>query len=154
MIPELDLVFERVVDVPSEMMWKCWTEPTYLVHWFTPAPWKTIDCKIDLRPGGLFHTTMLSPEGQQFPMNGCYLEIVKERKLVWTDALVVDYRPSENPFITASITFEPVGNATSYIAKVLHKDIETRKKHEAMEFHKGWGIALDQMVDYIKKTML
>ena len=51
--PKLDLMLERVIDVPRELVWKAWTTPEYVVKWFTPAPWQTVDCKIDLRPGGL-----------------------------------------------------------------------------------------------------
>jgi uncharacterized protein YndB with AHSA1/START domain len=61
--PQLDLIFERIVDVAPALVWAAWTTPEHLKHWFTPAPWKTIDCEIDLRPGGLFRTVMCSPEG-------------------------------------------------------------------------------------------
>jgi len=47
--PELDLVFERVIDVPQERVWAAWTMPNQLMTWFCPLPWKTVDCEIDLR---------------------------------------------------------------------------------------------------------
>lgn len=75
--PELDLLLERSVDVPPSLIWVAWTTPEHLKKWFTPAPWQTIDCEIDLRPGGAFRTVMRSPEGQEFPNVGCYLEIVE-----------------------------------------------------------------------------
>lgn len=65
--PKLDLVLERVIDVSPEAVWDAWTKPELLKQWFTPAPWKTVECSIDLRQGGAFSTTMQSPEGQQFP---------------------------------------------------------------------------------------
>lgn len=37
--PRLDLVFERIVDVPQELVWKAWTSPEHLTPWFTSAPW-------------------------------------------------------------------------------------------------------------------
>src|SRR6266850_1118177 len=76
--PRLDLVLERIIDVPQELVWAAWTTPEHLKHWFTPVPWKTVDCEIDLRPGGIFRTVMRSPEGQEFPNLGCYLEIIKK----------------------------------------------------------------------------
>ena len=39
--PKLDLVLERVVDVPRELVWAAWTKPEHIVKWFTPAPWTT-----------------------------------------------------------------------------------------------------------------
>ncbi|MFA7638367.1 MAG: SRPBCC domain-containing protein, partial [Parvibaculum sp.] len=50
--PKLDLVLERVVDVSPRLVWRAWTEPAHLLKWFTPKPWETVDCRIDLRPGG------------------------------------------------------------------------------------------------------
>ena len=69
----LDLSFTRIINVPRAQVWRAWTEPALLKPWFCPLPWKTIDCEIDLRPGGLFRTTMQSPEGAEFPNAGCYL---------------------------------------------------------------------------------
>lgn len=146
----LDLVLERVVDVRPELVWAAWTTPEHIKKWFTPAPWKTVDCEIDLRPGGAFRTTMQSPEGQLFPNTGCYLEVVPNQKLVWTDALLPGYRPANESFMTAIILIEPKGAGTKYTAIAIHKDEEGRKKHEEMGFAEGWGTALDQLVALVK----
>jgi len=61
--PKLDLVLVRVVDVPRHLVWEAWTKPEHLKVWFCPKPWGVSDCEIDLRPGGVFRTTMLSPDG-------------------------------------------------------------------------------------------
>ena len=150
---ELDLVLTRTVDVSPELVWAAWTQPERLMKWFTPKPWTTVDCEIDLRPGGVFRTVMRSPEGEDFPNLGCYLEIIPNRKLVWTDALEAGFRPSRRepgpncPFLfTAAILLEPSGKGTKYTAIAMHKDQEGRRKHEDMGFHSGWGTALDQLV--------
>ena len=157
--PDLDLVLERVIDVPVAAVWKAWTDPEMAKQWFTPAPWKTADVKIDLRPGGAFALTMESPEGEQFPTVGCYLEIVENQKLVWTSALGPGYRPNLVPgggtadslFFTAIITLEDLGGKTKYTALAVHGDKESRDKHAAMGFQEGWGMALDQLVALVSK---
>ena len=148
--PELDLVLERVVDVPPALVWQAWTQPKHLKKWFAPAPWTVTECEIDLRPGGICRTVMRSPEGQDFPNVGCYLEIVEGKKIVFTDALGPGFRPSENPFFTAVVTIEPHGKGTKYTARAIHGVKANREKHEAMGFHTGWGTCLDQMVALIK----
>lgn len=86
--PNLDLVLEREIDVPPEQVWAAWTQPEHLIHWFTPKPWGTADCEIDLRPGGTFRVVMRSPEGEEIDQGaGCYLEVVPNERLVWTAAL-------------------------------------------------------------------
>jgi len=93
---------------------------------------------------------MRSPEGQEFPNLGCYIEIVPGEKLVWTDALLPGFRPSEKPFFTAVVTIEPHEKGTRYQAVAIHRDEAGRKSHEEMGFHDGWGKVLDQLVAYIK----
>jgi uncharacterized protein YndB with AHSA1/START domain len=148
--PELDLVLERVIDVPPELVWTAWTRPEHVKQWFAPAPWTVSECEIDLRPGGAFRTVMRSPEGEAYPNVGCYLEIVENRRLVFTDALRPGYRPAENPFFTAVVTLEPSGGGTRYVARAIHRDVEGRKKHEEMGFQYGWSAALDQLVELAK----
>ena len=158
--PDLDLVLERIVDVPRELVWMAWTTPEHLKKWYTPVPWTTIDCEIDLRPGGIFRTVMRSPEGQNFPNVGCYLEVVKNERLAWTNALLPGYRPAiANPAcpgeifsFTAVVSLEAHGSGTKYTALVIHGDADARKRHEAMGFHDGWSKALDQLVAAVRKA--
>ncbi|MEZ6014767.1 MAG: SRPBCC family protein [Planctomycetota bacterium] len=150
--PELDLQLQRVVDVSPAAVWAAWTTPEHLMRWFTPAPWMTTACEIDLRPGGRFQTTMRSPEGAEHVNDGCYLEVVPLRRLVFTDALLPGYRPAPNPFMVGIIELEPWEGGTRYTATAKHVDRETRDKHEAMGFHHGWGTALDQLVAFVKGT--
>ena len=153
--PDLDLEFERIVPLPPKAIWDAWTKPAQLVKWFTPAPWKTIECAIDLRPGGRFYTVMQSPEGQLFPGEGCYLEVVPNRRLIWTNAMAPGFRPVPPPSaadenvnftFTGVITLTPHGKGTKYHAHVRHSNIAGRNAHAAMNFAEGWGKALDQLV--------
>ncbi len=154
--PNLDLVLEREVDVKPELVWEAWTQPKHIVHWFTPVPWKTIEARIDLKPGGEFFTVMQSPEGQKFPNVGCFLEIVPNRKLVWTDALSPGFRPVPKPesgagmLFTATLLLEPTAKGTKYIAIAKHSNETDRNNHEKMGFTSGWGTVLDQLVEYMK----
>lgn len=159
--PKLDLSFERIVDVPRALVWKAWTQPEHLKPWFCPLPWKTVDCEIDLRPGGRFYTVMQSPEGHLFPGAGCYLEVIENERLTWTNALLPGFRPAtvsatmaeENGafFFTATIQLAAHGTGTRYTATVRHADEAGCQKHAAMGYEKGWGTALEQLVAYVTK---
>lgn len=154
--PALDLLLERVIDVPRALVWRAWTEPELLKKWFTPAPWSTPECELDLRPGGIFRTVMRSPEGEEFVNDGCYLEVIENERLVWTNALLPGFRPAGPPaddppecahlLLTAVITLEDHGSGTRYTALAMHPEPGSRKQHEEMGFHDGWSAALDQLI--------
>lgn len=154
--PQRDLVLERIIDVPPEKVWRAWTIPEQLKQWFTPAPWTTVACEIDLRPGGIFRTVMRSPEGEANEDTGCYLEVVPNERLVWTGALLPGYRPApaarDDIVFTAIILIEPHNAGTKYTAIAIHRDVEGCAQHAAMGFHAGWGAALDQLVAVAKSA--
>lgn len=153
--PERDLLLEREVDVPSELVWAAWTTPDYVKQWFAPAPFTTVDCQVDLRPGGAFRTVMRSPEGEEVPNVGCYLEVVDRSRLVWTTLLGPGYRPADAPAITdpdrpppftAVISLEAIDRGTRYTALVMHSDPAACRHHAELGFHNGWATAFDQLV--------
>ena len=157
---ELDLVLQRVVDAPPELLFKAWTTPKHLLPWFCPKPYRTVECEIDLRPGGKFFVQMVDPSGNKLPAQpGCYLEVVPHRKLVWTSALGPGFRPLDPAsapwFFTAVLTFEPHGTeGCTYTATARHATKEQAEAHERMGFSQGWGKVLEQLVEYIKSTPL
>lgn len=147
-----ELVLKRLLDAPREKLYRCWTEPGLIVQWFTPPPWKTVRAVMDVRPGGASCITMQSPEGQEFPNRGVYLEVVPNARLVWTDAYTRAWEPSEKAFITGIITFEDAGaGKTNYTARVRHWTVADREAHEKMGFHEGWAIATGQLEALAKK---
>ena len=157
---KLDLSFVRQVDVPKALIWRAWSEPDLLKRWFCPKPWLTTECEMDLRPGGLFKTLMQSPEGDEFPNVGCFLDVQVNHRLVWTNALGPGFRPNQahslgvedsHFFFTATIELQDHLGGTRYFAGVQHADERACNKHRDMGFEQGWGLALEQMVDMINQ---
>ena len=140
-----DLMLTRFIPVPRLALWRCWTEPALLTQWFTPHPWTTVRAELDVRPGGTCLVTMRSPEGEEFPNPGVYLEVVPGEKLVITDAYSAAWEPSEKPFMTTIVTFAGEAGGTRYTACARHWTVDDREAHEKMGFQEGWGKATDQL---------
>jgi uncharacterized protein YndB with AHSA1/START domain len=140
-----ELVLTRLINVPRDKLFRCWIEPALITQWFTPPPWKTIAAEIDLRTGGSSLITMQGPDGTQIPNHGVYLQVVKNERIVFTDAYICAWVPSTKPFFTCILTFEDEGGQTRYTARARHWTAEDRAAHEKMGFHEGWGIATNQL---------
>ena len=140
-----DLVLTRLIPAPADKLFRCWTDTELLKQWFVPKPWTIARAEVDLRPGGGSLIVMCDPDGKEYPNAGVYLEVVPNRRLVFTDAYTAGWVPSAKPFFTAIVTFEPEGAQTRYTAIARHWTQEARQQHEAMGFHTGWGICADQM---------
>jgi uncharacterized protein YndB with AHSA1/START domain len=140
-----DLVLDRLLQAPRAAVWRCWTEPELLTQWFCPRPWRAVDFVVDLRPGGGSRCTMLGPDGETVPNEGVYLEVVPERRLVFTDAYTAGWVPANSPFFTGVIDLADEDGGTRYRVRARHWTDEARDRHEKMGFHEGWGHATDQL---------
>jgi uncharacterized protein YndB with AHSA1/START domain len=145
------LTLTRVIDAPPEKVFRAWTEPELMKPWFAPKPWTTPKIEADVRPGGSNLIVMASPEGQEFPNRGVYLEVVENQRLVFTDAYTSAWQPSEKPFMTVILTFEDLGGKTRYTARVEHWTDADREAHEKMGFHEGWAQCTEQLAALVEK---
>lgn len=147
------LTISRIINAPPTVVWKAWTTPEHLAKWWIPAPIECKVVKLDVRPGGGFETQMREGSGEFQPhLDGCFLEIDPEARLVWTTALAEGWKPVE-PWlaVTAIITFESEGGGTRYSSRVLHKSEADARKHDEMGFQEGWGAAIDQLARLVER---
>lgn len=146
-----ELSISRLIKAPPDRVWQAWSTPEHLAKWWLPAPAECRVVKLDLRPGGGFETLMREDGGDFQPhVEGCFLDVVPGRRLVWTTALAEGWRPVE-PWLalTAIITFEAVGEATRYAARVMHRNAADARRHEELGFEEGWGTVIGQLAELV-----
>jgi uncharacterized protein YndB with AHSA1/START domain len=146
-----DLILRRVIDAPRDKVFKAWTDPELLKQWFAPKPFTTPVVELDVRAGGANLIVMRGPDGQDMPNRGVYLEVIKNERLVFTDAYTKAWEPAENPFMTVELTFNDVGGKTDYTARVKHRSVADREAHEKMGFHQGWAQCAEQLASLVEK---
>ena len=145
--PARDLELNRLLEASPEKVWRCWSEPALFCQWWTPKPVVTREAVLDLRAGGRFFSLMVLPDGTEMPGDGCFLEVIPGRKLVFTDLIMADWQPAAQPGpgFAVIITMMPEGQGTRYRARARHRLPAERKAHEERGFHSGWGTALSQL---------
>lgn len=154
MTNESELTISRLIAAPPAAVWNAWSIPENLEKWWIPAP---IECRVetlDLRPGGGFVTRMREEgaAGFQPHVDGCFLDVVPEQKIVFTTVLTEGWQPAD-PWLalTAILTFEPQDGGTLYAARVLHKNPGDSSKHLELGFHEGWGTAIAQLAELTER---
>jgi uncharacterized protein YndB with AHSA1/START domain len=150
---DTELTISRLIKAPPSAVWDAWSDPAKLAAWWIPAP---ILCRVDtldLRPGGGFVTRMREGDGDWQPhVDGCFLEVLPEQRLIFTTVMTEGWQPVE-PWlaITAILTFAAQDGGTLYAARVLHKSPEDSRKHEEMGFQDGWGTTLGQLAEMLER---
>jgi len=81
-----DFVQERILDAPRELVFKAWTEPDRLAHWWGPVGFELGISKMDFRPGGIFHYSMKSAGGNEMWGKFVYHEIDAPERIVFVNS--------------------------------------------------------------------
>jgi uncharacterized protein YndB with AHSA1/START domain len=152
-----DLILERTLDAPLDLVWEAYTNPEHIKQWFAPKPYQVTEAELDLSPGGIFRFRMEGPDDFIEDGAGCVLEVIPRARFTWTSALGPGFRPNDLagkdgcegfPF-TAIVTFADAGNGkTAYRAVALHRNEADKESHESMGFHDGWGTVARQLEEY------
>lgn len=144
--PDRDLEISRHLAASPTQVWRALTEAPLLERWFCPRPWQAVNVVIEPRPGGVMHTPMRGPKGEEIDEGpGCILLADPGRALAFTDGMGPGLRPRSGGFMTGLYLLAPEGDGTRITARALHSSAEDRAHHAQMGFEPGWGAALAQL---------
>ncbi len=140
------LLIRRRLKASRAAVWRCWTEGPLLMQWHCPKPWSVTAAELDVRPGGGNRIVMEGPAGERNEMFGCYLEVVSQKRLTFTDALGAGFAPREGSFMTGFVELSDApGGGTDMIWGAKHGNLATVAQHIEMGFDAGWNICVDQL---------
>jgi uncharacterized protein YndB with AHSA1/START domain len=81
-----NLEFIRTFKAPRDLVFKTWTDPEHLKHWWGPQGFDINVFKFDLQPGGIFHYSMVNPDGDQMWGKFVFREVAGPGKLVFVNS--------------------------------------------------------------------
>lgn len=148
-----EIIITRVFAAPRELVWKVWTQPEHVAQWWGPRGFTTTVTQLDLRPGGKSRYVMHGPDGNDYPVEGVFREIVPMERIVTTDEFPEDFQAPPGVELPQGIVltalFEDLGDQTKLTLRIVHATPEDKKKHEAMGVVGGWNSSFDCMDDYL-----
>jgi uncharacterized protein YndB with AHSA1/START domain len=122
-----ELVATRTFDAPRDLVFRMFTEPEHITHWWGPRGFRTTTSEMDVRPGGVWRHVMHGPDGVDYPNEIVYLEVVRPERL--------SYDHVSPPKFQTTITFAEEGERTRVCFRMVFESAELRsmviKKHGA-----------------------
>ncbi len=152
-IGEQEFIVERQFVAPRPLVFQVFTEPEHLKHWWAPKPYTLPNCTIDLRPGGIWHYAMRSPEGQLHWARSVYREIVPPEKLAYTSTFADEHaNPVEGlPEHLTTIIFTEEAGKTKATARIQFNSAEALKIALDMQMLQGINMTWDYLVEYVQE---
>ena len=136
---------------PVDLLWRAWTEAGLLSRWFGPKGVTTQVKRHDLRPGGVLHSSMTTPDGTVMWARFDYREVEPPRLLSWVhgfsdEAGTRQPAPFPGPFpleMLTTVKFVDKGGSSEIVltwVPINPTDEERAAFIEAMAgFDMGWG---------------
>lgn len=141
-----ELIIARSFDAPARLLFEAWSKPEHLKKWFGPVGYPVTMCEMDFRVGGLWRAAMTGPSGtQQTPFGGEYLEIVPNRRIVFSNGFEL---PGAEKMIM-TITFDETGGKTVLTMRTLFASIAQKATHVGAGMAEGIASGLDQLTDLV-----
>jgi len=109
---ERELVISRVFNAPRDLVWKAFTEPERLQHWWGPKGFTTRVHKMELRPGGVFFYSQRTDDGREMYGKWVYREIVAPERLVIVSSFTDDKENLVRHPLSANWPLEMLGVST------------------------------------------
>jgi uncharacterized protein YndB with AHSA1/START domain len=72
---ELEVVMTREFDAPIALVFEVLTKPEHVRKWGATHPDRMLECSIDLRVGGNYHSSFVTEDGSVCSFRGTYLEV-------------------------------------------------------------------------------
>lgn len=142
---------ERILNAAPERIWRCWCEPKLFEQWYCPKPWTAKLMLQELHNVGKLHLKFEGPDGAGFEKNGLILECIPNQKMVFTDAFVDAWEPSNRALHVISFELEDLGDgATKYIAKTKYWNAQDFEEQTKNGYLQGAKKALDQLEELLQ----
>lgn len=142
-----EMIITRLLNAPRELVWKAWTQPEHVKHWWGPNGFTNTIHEMEVKPGGVWRFMMHGPDGMDFPNKIVFSEVLVNERLVYTHSSEDDNDP--NRFHT-TVTFEKQGDKTFLTMRAVFATAEERdrvvKEYGAME---GGNQTLARLADYL-----
>ncbi len=144
-----DLVITRIFDAPRELVFKLWTDPKHVVHWWGPKFFTNPVCELDPRPGGIMRIDMQGPDGTVYPGKGTFLEVVEPERIVFTATTLDDEEGNPQLVVLHMVTFDDAEGKTKLTLQAFVVKSAPVAAFALAGMEEGWSGSLDKLADYI-----
>ncbi|MBE1574188.1 SRPBCC domain-containing protein [Amycolatopsis roodepoortensis] len=138
-----DLTITRVLDAPRELVFRMWTDPDHLAHWWGPVGFTATSCTVNLAEGGKWRTCMSDGE-TEFWASGVYHEIVPPERLVFSFAWEEPEGSRGHDTLVTVVLSDLDGKTEMAFHQAIFETVAERDSHS-----EGWQSCFGRLVTHL-----
>lgn len=142
-----DIVMTRVFDAPRELVFKAYTDPKQIPHWWGPRSLTTTVDKMDVRPGGSWRFIQRDADGNEYAFHGVYHEIVAPERIVST----FEFEGMPGHVALDTLTLEEIDGRTKLTTRSVFQTIEDRDGMVQSGMEQGASESMDRLEELLAR---
>ena len=139
--PKAELVLRRLFNAPRKLVFEVWTDPKHLAQWWGPRGFATEIREMDVKPGGVWSYVMRGPDGNEYPFDGVYVEVVEPERLVFDGSI----HGSPEQRVWTEVTFAERGAKTEVNVRQLYTFESAATRGAPI----GWNQQFDRLEEFL-----
>jgi uncharacterized protein YndB with AHSA1/START domain len=160
-----ELIITRIFDAPRELVFKAWSEPERLLHWWGPKGLNMGVSRFEFQPGGTFLYSMETPDGHKMWGKFVYREIEAPARIVFAVSFTDEAgNPVRHPLsptwpleVLNELILEEEANGKTKLTLrggPINATAEECSTYEAgiPSMHEGFGGTMDQLDAYLAEA--
>ena len=155
-------VIARSFEAPLDLVWKVHTQLAHLEKWWGPKGFEMFSSTLDLRPGGVFHYGLRTPQGQEMWGRFVYREIIPMKRLTFVISFSdaqggITRHPGSADWpleVLNAVTFSATGGKTTLTYRAAPVNASESERRTFKEGYKsmegGFSGTLDQLGEFLR----
>jgi len=139
-----EIVVNRVIDAPRELVFEAFTEQEHIEQWWAPRGATTHE--MDVKPGGVWRYSQPGRGGAKQPFKIEFIEISKPTRLVYDYG--TDSADAPEP-VRTTVTFDQENGKTKVSLQLLFATAAEREQAVKYGAIVGAMQALEELADYL-----
>ena len=140
----------RIFNAPREVVFNAWADPKLLPQWWGPKGFTNPVCEFDVKNGGNIYIEMKAPDGQVYPMDGNFTEVINPERIVFNCG-ALDKNGKRMFYIVNTIIFEEEGNKTRLTVHASVSNAKPEAKQHLDGMNEGWSQSLVRLEELIAR---
>lgn len=143
--PTNELNVERVINIPSSLVFDAWVKPEHLVHWWGPDGFTVTITEMDVRPGGEWQSVMHGPDGTDYKNRSVFIETNRPNRLIYSHVT--------GPRFLMTVSFEALDDQTRLTMQMKFDTVaEYDNAVKTFGIVDGARQTIDRLEHYLKKV--
>jgi len=143
-----EIIIIHHFNAPRDMVFKAYTNPELIPHWWGPKRLTTKVEQMEPRPGGQWRFVQHDSEGNEYAFHGVYHEVARPERVIYT----FEFEGTPGHVLMETVTFKEVDSKTMMRDISVFQSVEDRDEMLKTGMEEGASESMERFSELLSKV--